>query len=188
MPVSAGTIDIQLRPVFQSVGLGNPVDIGIWVASNVPANQTLSAADIIFSWDTSYLLFNAIDNTGAEPLLSSALPATCPNEANPPADGDGYYSALAFLGTPVVVTPAGALLTTLKFTAIFPTTSTNVSVLPLSSGCSPDIQTVAYDGMIPNFDQTGSLGQAKVEITPEPASLVLLGLAGLAIIRRRRAS
>lgn len=183
-PVLAGPINLELRPSLQSVLVGQTANIGIYVTSNDGANHTLAAADVVFTWAPGLLQLTGLNNSGGAPLLSSGFPGVSPNESNPPADGDGYYSALAFLGTPVTVTPLGTLLTTLKFTALNLTLGTDINVIP--SGGSPAVHSAAYDGTIPNLDDTGTLGSARVIVLPEPASAALLLLSGLAILRRRR--
>lgn len=180
----AGPIDVRLQPIFQSVGLGANVNVGVWVASNDGGNHSMAAADIMFGWDTSALQFTGINNAGAVTLLSSILPNLSPNEMVPPVDGDGFYQAYAMLGNPITVTPAGQLLTTLKFTAIAPTLSALVEILP--SAGSPALNTVVYDGVIPNQDDTGDLGFTKIQITPEPATVGLMLAASFMVIRRRR--
>ncbi len=183
-PVMAGPIDIVLQPTIQTVGLGSNVSVGVWVQSNDGANHLMAAADVMFAWDNSYLQFNGVNNAGAVPLLASYLPNISPNEALPPVDGDGFYQAYAFLGSPINVTPAGVLLTTFTFTSLAPTLSTLVEILPGAG--SPNINTAVYDGTVPNLVVTGNLGFTKIKIVPEPSTIGLLLAASMLFVRRRR--
>lgn len=174
-------INLELRPVHQSVSLGSQVDLGLYAASDNEAGQLLSAADVILGWEPGYLDLLGNSNAGAVLLLASGFPATDPyglNESVPPQDGDGLYIAYAFGGQPVVATPAGTLLTTFQFQAVGLTSLTTVALLPAAG--SPLGHTVVYDGTVPGLNVTGTLGSATVTIVPEPAAAVglLLILAG----------
>jgi len=160
-----GNINLEWRPVNQTADLGSEVAVGLYAVSDNEQTQLMAAADVIFGWDPQHLTLIGIDNTGAVPLLISILPVVDPyhlNEAIPPADGDGFYLAYAYLGQPVGATPQGVLLTTFVFQAIAETHDTQVRVLP--SGGSPEGHTVVYDGTVPGLDVTGTLGQASVTV------------------------
>lgn len=176
-------VNVELRPELSTIDIGQLARIGIWLATNNGANHVVSAVDIMFGWNPDLLHFTGIDNAGGSSLLFSGLPPISPNEAIPPADGDGYYNALALFGLPITATPAGTLLTTLQFTAVTATIGTDVLVLPTAG--SPSIPTVVWDGTIPNYNVTGWLGSAHVVVVPEPSSAAILGWGCLWILRRR---
>lgn len=181
------SINLEWRPSAQTVVVGGTVNVGFYAVSDSGSDQLLSAVDAIFAWDPAFLQLLGVNNTGAEPLLFSGFAVndfSNLNEIVPPQDGDGFYQAFAFLGTPVAATPAGTLLTTFQFQALSETPSTPISVL--ASGGSPVGNTVVFDGVTPNTPVTGTLGGATVAIIPEPASLMLVLLGGLAILRPRR--
>jgi len=184
-PVVAN-IGLEWRPSAQTVNVNDPVNIGLYAVSDSSADQLLSAADVIFSWDPVFLDLLGNDNTGGAPLLVSGFPAVEPynlNESVPPQDGDGFYLAYAFLGSPVAATPAGTLLTTFQFLALAETPGTDVVVE--QTGGSPQGHTAVYDGTVPALEVTGALGSATVTIVPEPSTLTCLALSLLAVIRRR---
>lgn len=177
-------IDLEFRPSHQVATVSQTVDIGLYAVSDSAVNQPMSAVDLVFGWDPSFLDLTGLSQTGAVPLLSSFFPAGDPwgvNEVVPPQDGGGFYSAFAQLGSPVQVTPAGVLLTTFKFTALAETPLTTVGMLS-SISCQ---NTVVFGGSMPNTDVTGTLSHATVEIVPEPGSVLLL-FAGVTLLARRR--
>lgn len=153
----AAEIDLEYRAIDDEVAVGEVVEVGLYAVSDSEAIQTFAAADVIFGWDPAVLRFLGIDNTGAIPLASSSLPSPSfgLNEADPPADGDGLYTALAPLGDPAEATPEGALLTTFRFEAVAPASSSEVFMF--EEGGEPTIRTVVFDGEIPNLDVTGLL-------------------------------
>jgi len=183
----AASINLEWRPNAQTVNVGDAADLGLYAVSDSGADQLLSAADVIFTWDSAFLDLLGNDNTGGAPLLVSGFPTVDPyslNEAVPPQDGDGFYLAYAFLGMPVAATPAGTLLTTFQFQAVGQTPATDVFVA--ATGGSPEGHTAVYDGTTPALEVTGTLGSASVTIVPEPSTLAWLALGGLGAIRRRR--
>src|SRR4051812_550641 len=116
-------INIEFRPVSSNVPVGADERIGVYLVSSTGETDELtSAASIMVGWDRTVLrLLNPpVDQTGAAQLLSSGFPGDNGdvNEVVPPQDGDGYYSAFARLGQPVACTPAGTLITTLRFQSL----------------------------------------------------------------------
>jgi len=163
--------------------VGNSFGLGLYAAWDGQQNQSFSAVDAIIGWNPAYLRMLSLSNTGGVPLLSSVFPAHDAyqlNEVVPPQDGDGLYQALTFLGSPVTAPFNGALLTTLRFHALSQTTLTSVAFLP--SAGSPTGYTRVYDGVVPNLDITGTLTGASVTIIPEPASYLLLLIAGALLL------
>lgn len=159
-------INLEWRPLEQTVGVGAPVRIGLYAVCNPGETQLFRAADVVFAWDPNCLQFLGIDNTGAVPLLSSTLPANDPYHLNgptvPPTDGDGYYLAWAHLGNPLIITDQGSLLTTFRFTALTPTPATLVTIPPF--GGNPVLNTRVFGGQEAGQIVTGSLGTASVSI------------------------
>ena len=191
-PASA-LINLELRPANQVVNVGDFADLELYAVSDNGSDQLMSAADILFTWDPTYLDLVGLDQTGATATLTSFFPQVDPwggiNNGNPPTSGTGLYSVSAFPGpaNAIVATPAGTLLTTFLIDAIAPTPNTVFSLVMTVGGLS---QTTVYDGTTPNTDVTGTLGVAHVTILPEPGTLVfgLLGAAALSVRRRARRS
>lgn len=180
-------INLEFRPLGQTVSIGATVQIGLFAVSDTPAPQSFSAVQTVVAWDPAYLGLLGVDDTGGVGWLSSGFPTPEPyglNESNPPGDGDGIWLALNSPGSPNVATAAGTLLTTFEFEALAETPSTDVLVL--SGGGSPNVNTAVFDAVIPNFNILGEIGEAaKVTIVPEPAT-VGLAVLGLAVMMRRR--
>jgi hypothetical protein len=157
-------INVELRPDNQTVAVNETVNLGLYVVSDDTTVQLMSAAEIIFTWNPTYLQLLGVDNTGGAPLMNfPPFPDYLPlNEADPPQDGNGMYIALAFGGQPVAATPAGTLVTTFQFKAKAVTPGTPVD-LP-ATHADPSGTTVVWDGTIPNFPVTGTLTGAIVVI------------------------
>ena len=169
-------IDLELRPLSQTVSIGDTVNVGLYAVSDDDTDQLLQAVQVIISWDPNFLQLLGNDDTGAVPLLSSGFPANDPfnvNEVVPPQDGDGMYVAFAPFGNPTAATPQGIRLTTFQFLALADTPQTLVDIL--ASGGNPEGGTIVFDGTVPNLDVTGDISAiALVTITQSscPAACV----------------
>jgi hypothetical protein len=164
-PAAPAAINVELRPVSESVSLGETVEIGLYVVSDDETDQLLSAAQVILGWESTQLQLLGHHGVGAVALLSSGFPEGDPfglNEVVPPQDGNGIYIAFAPIAGSVAATPDGALLTTFEFLAIAPATATPVDVL--ASAGTPATETIVFDGTVPNLDVTGVLVGTVVEV------------------------
>jgi hypothetical protein len=162
-------INVEFRPDTQTVNVGDTVNVGLFVVSDSAEDQLMSAAQMVVTWNPTYLRLLGLDHTGAVDLMGSSFPSFKPlNEVVPPQDGDGLYIAMAMLGLPVTATPAGALLVTLQFEAREPTAGTPVDIP--ATIADPPGETIVYDGTVPNWPVTGTLTGAVVVIgeTPSP--------------------
>lgn len=160
-----GDINLEWRPVDQTVLVDDVVHLGLYAVSDSGEDQLLSAVDLLFSWDPSDLELQGLDPAGGAGLLFSGFPGGDVynlNEAVPPQDGDGYYLAFAPFVSAVAATPSGTLLTTFLFRALAETPSTQVLILETAG--APEGRTVVFDGSVPNTDVTGTLGSATVTI------------------------
>lgn len=185
-PGAVASINLTLQPVNPVADVGDVVEIRVYATSDSASNQLLSAVQMILGWQTPYLQLLGNHQAGAVPLLASGFPAGDPwglNESNPPQNGVGMYQAFAPLGNPVAATPAGALLTTLRFLALAPTPATPVDILP--SAGSPVGFTIVFDGTTPNTNVTGVLTGTSITIIPAPAGVLVLVLGGMMNRRRR---
>lgn len=161
-------IGLEFRPGHQRVGAGDVVRVQLYVVSDLSGeDQSLSAAEVIITWDRAVLELLGTDDTGGAGLISSGFPVPDPyglNEADPPADGDGIYVALARLGEPVQATPQGRLLTTLLFRALMVAGSTPVEIIPEAG--DPLGRTHVFSGDVPSLDVTGTLSGQTVTVAP----------------------
>ena len=183
-----GDIIVELRPVNDTVTLGDVAEIGVWFVSDDPTTQHASAADVILTWDTTYLSLAGNDDTGAYGLLSSGFPAAHLSGLNQTfADGDALYVAFANFGDTIPASPSGVLATTLLFDTLALTAGTDIDI-PLTLGTG---ETAVFDATAPNVNVVGSTVGATISIVPIPGPGGLLVLAGGAVLmskQRRRAS
>jgi len=163
------TISMELRPAAQSVPVGEIVRIELYLVSDDPElPESFAAAETVFTWNPDDLELLGIDNTGATALLISNLPANDAfglNEADPPADGNGLYQALAFLGFPGEATSAGTLVTTLEFRTLQEVTNTPVTIEEiLQIEENPPGRSRVFSGTVPGLEVTGELRGAVVTV------------------------
>jgi hypothetical protein len=165
-------ISLEFRPITPLgtpaapvVGIGGTIRLGLFAVGQ-PDGTTLSGAQIVFAWEPAYLQLVGLDSMGGASLLVSGFPVSGSgglNEVSPPQDGDGFYIALANLGTPVPATASGTLLTTFLFEGVSDTSpTTDVAILP--SGGSPEQISKVLDGTVPNFDVTGELTGVTIRV------------------------
>ncbi|OFX18243.1 MAG: hypothetical protein A2Z18_09305 [Armatimonadetes bacterium RBG_16_58_9] len=181
-------VDLHWRPRQTSAIVGDKVVIGLYAVSDSPADQLLSAMDVIVRWDPAFL---------GDPTLGEAKPywltdgffINAPGEINKDlSDGNAMYTAWASFGKPVAATPEGLLCVEFEFTALAPVDPTFVYIDTVFGAYA---ETKVFDGTIPNHDIKGTLGsvQVTVQAVPEPASVlaVALGIACAGIRRKRGA-
>lgn len=131
-PALAG-INLEWRPLEQTVHVGDEVDIGLYAVSDSSEDQTFNSAQAIIIWDPTVLQLTGTDLSGSIGLSTSAfLPGNSfgLNEANPPADGNGLWIGTVPLGEtrPAHPAPDGSLLTYITFIALAESEGTSVSM------------------------------------------------------------
>jgi hypothetical protein len=170
---SADSIGLVLQPAAPTVRAGSIVEVrllvrkfaqGPWAA---PQAQSFLALDAIVGWDPTKLQFLGVSSTGAIPMLFSYLPAgtqdyTGLNEANPPRDGDLFYTGATPLGQARNVSESDARVTTFRFQALAGNwTSADITLIP-DRTVATYTETVVYDGTVPGLGVTGPLVNATV--------------------------
>jgi hypothetical protein len=166
---AAANINLELRPTLQTVYLGRDleVEIELYAVSDDDTDQLLAAIDAIIQWQPEFLRLVGNHGEGAVDLLGSSFPFPDPyhiNEADPPADGDGIYTAWAPFGNPVAATPEGSLITTFVFEPLVCTPATGVDFLATAG--NPPGETIVFGVDGPNENVTGTLSGCTVEIRP----------------------
>lgn len=165
----AADVNLELRPLRQPASLGDRVTARLVAISADPElAQPLAAMDVLFTWDPAILRLVEIDRAGAPAWLYADFPAD-PwgiNEAFPPQDGSGLFTAFSPLGEPVAADPDGLLVISLRFDVIAVVTETPLAIVPDLAGTGA--QTRVYDGVVPNRDITGTLGSCWIEIGASP--------------------
>lgn len=186
-------INLELRIDNNLIYQYDNISIGLYAVSDDPyENQSFSAMDVIFGWDPYYLDLHGTNDNGGVPLLYSGFPIPDPynlNESDPPADGDGMYTAWTLPGNPIYATPEGILVTSWDFYAEQWTLLQGTTIDILTYGGNPLGYTVVYDGDIPGKDVTGILTGITIDILPIPTPgtlFVLCGLAAIVTTRTRR--
>ena len=192
--VANAAVNLEWRVTPQVVSVGNTVSIGLFAVSDTPT-QSMSAVDAVLSWDSTYLSLTGVTNDSPYSWQSSDFPNDCGLDglnANPVCpiytgtsanDGTAFYRAQRNVGTPAMATSGGLLIATFNFTALLLTPSTMISI-PTSAGLFTD--TVVVSGETAGLPITGTLGTAEITIVPEPATLGLVALGALSLVRRRR--
>jgi hypothetical protein len=189
------SINLEFRPLAQTVNVGNPFNVGLYAVSDSVANQSIASIDALMSWDPVYIQLIGLTNNGPYSWFSSNFPndagvdgLNAPYTPIPANDGDAYYRAFRNFSNPAFATPAGLLVTTFTFNALALTPSTSL-LIPSNLGSGS--RSYVVDGLIAGLEVTGALGSSKITITPEPGALSLLaGAVVLCLIRRssRRAA
>lgn len=149
----------------------NPTDSSVLLGDTVDVQIVADVTDVsIFGWglDVDYDdQLVELENIAIGPLW---------DDVGATGDGDG----LAGSTFPDSISGTGLLLATLTFRGV----GLGVSPLELSHDNPPDLtEGFPLDPTGFETDETFLLGS--IEVTPEPASLALLMLGGLAVIRRR---
>jgi hypothetical protein len=169
-PALGGTIDLVLVPQTPVVTVGQTLMVRLYAfpgaAALLPVGDSFFAIDAILQWNPQRLQLLGVSNTGSVSLLASYLPTAAQdftgiNEANPPADGNALYHALAPLGHAVPVTPAGVWVTTFKFKVLAPFHATSVGFIP-ELVVAAHASTVVYDGTVAGLPVTGDLDPCTV--------------------------
>ncbi len=186
---ASAAVSLDWNPNASITSTGNIVSVSLYAISdgNPTPNQMISSIDMILNWDPAVLQLLGVTNNGTYAWGSSTFPPDGGLDGlnTTWSDGNAFYRALGQLGSPATATPTpGLKVTTFNFLALAETPSTLVTI-PAHAGnfTHTRIQDGATAGL---FVQTPPpWGTVKISIIPEPATLVLLGGAIAAGLRRR---
>ncbi len=186
---TSAAVSLDWNPNASITSTGNIVSVSLYAVSdsNPTPNQLISSIDMIVNWDPAFLQLLGVTNDGPYVWGSSMFPndAGLDGVNNTWTDGSAFYRAFGQLGSPATATPGpGLKVTTFNFLALAETPSTIVTI-PANYGSFT--RTRVQDGTTAGlFVQTAPpWGTVKLSIIPEPATLVLLGGAIAAGLRRR---
>ncbi|MBL8061234.1 MAG: hypothetical protein JNK63_11045 [Chthonomonas sp.] len=166
--VASATVSLVFSPPAQTVAVGDVVSIEVYAVSS-SSSQPFAATDVLVSWDSSFLNPISYSNAGAGyswgnsgflfPTLNGSL-----------YDGNAEWSGERQLSGPFpIATSSGLKLTTLKMTAVAPTTGTSVSMPLTLSGRS----TRVFDSVLPNTNILGSVSADAIVTILLPTTHVL---------------
>lgn len=191
---ASAAINLEWRPSFVSVPVGSSFSIGLYAVSDDASNQSMASVDAIMNWSPSVLKLTGITNNSPYSWMSSNFPDDCSLDglnANPVCpsytgltanDGTAYYRSFRNFSNPALATPGGLLVATFNFDALAEHPS---SMLEIPTNAGSFTRSFVQDGFIAGLEVTGNLGSAKIEVTPEPVTLSLVGLSVLGLVRRR---
>jgi hypothetical protein len=166
----ATSVDLSLEPSTLTVNVGDSFLLELWMRSD-PTGQSMDGADVYLVWDSSYVRLDGLVEDGDYDWMTVFF-------NDPIDDGDAELTLFAPFEGDRPQTDLHAV--SLQFTALALTASTPISIEAQSpEGFST---AVAYEGE----DITGSLSGTDLTIVPEPATLSVLALGGLALLLRRR--
>jgi len=161
----AGIVNLELRPVTQTIIVGDPVEVGLYAVSANGQDQTVGFIGVVVTWDAGVLALTGNNDDGAFTWASSGFPSDPADLNDTFSDGNAYYQAIvAEDGGLATATADGALMTTLQFTALSAATgSTSISLVScIDTTCTLVLDRHPLDSGV--LDITGSLG-GPVDVT-----------------------
>lgn len=165
---SSADVNIEFRTAQSSYAVGEEVIVDLYAVSDHPTDsEALSVMEVIWLWPASSLQLIALEGEGEAPLLFEGFLVAGSgglNETDLPTDGDALYYAWAQLGSPVLATPQGTRITSLRFQAIAANESATFDIGEV--GGTPERMTYVASGIIPNKIITGLLTSVTISIGP----------------------
>lgn len=167
--LALANVNLELRPAQARYQPGQIVEVGLYAVSDSDAPQAIRGMQIILNWDPEYLLLDAAQpnvNNGPYPwLMSGFFPDGAADGLNDTwADGNAYYQAIGNFTSLAYATPAGLLVTTLRFHALEYVSYTELNMPPAFGLYT---QTEVY-GVNVGETVTGLLIPAHIDIAPPP--------------------
>jgi hypothetical protein len=167
IPAMAALVDLNCEPDTKTVNIGETFSLDFSGLSD-PDGQAIKGISLNLQWDPSVLEFDSyvdkVDNiTGGGFLWWDAILL---NQASGTATIDGAV----MMGS----VQADLLLYSVSFNAI----AAGSTEITTSGSIVRDLN---------NATITGNLDSADITVIPEPATLCLLGLGALGLLRKRRA-
>ncbi len=198
-------VSLEWRPAFQTVEVGDVVELGLYVVAGDEPDQSVWVVEAILLWQADKLELLGLNDNGPYPWLGSYFPdesgldgLNAPFSNGDPFvpanDGDAWYNALRQLptqGGPAEATPEGLLVTTFLFRAA--AAGTSFVEIP------PNYGQHTLSRVLPGDPYEGTLGPpAAIEAISLPipavsewglvvAGLLLLTVGTLAFADRRTA-
>lgn len=121
-------VDVAFQPAPRTVDQGVLFDLQLVVTSDSDADQSISALDVVLTWDTEELEFVGVIDNSPYAWLMAGFFRDALNDALD--DGDAKYTALSNFTVPAFAFPEGLLVATFQFRALITTDITTVGVVP----------------------------------------------------------
>ncbi|MFQ5461081.1 MAG: hypothetical protein ACE5E5_00470 [Phycisphaerae bacterium] len=164
-PALGSNVDLDWAPQPRTVAAGVTFEIGLWATTADGGFQTISAMDVIVSWDAARVQLLGVINDGPYNWLQSGFP---PDPAldglnDSFLDGNAKYTALSSFGSSALATGAGLHVTTFQFVALTQTDLSHIVIEPALGNFSV---TRVFGADAPNQNVTGLLFSAAVSVIP----------------------
>lgn len=158
-----GVVDLVWGDRPQVLVAGVEFELSLY-AKSVRADglaQSVSAMDVVMTWDSTQIEYLGLDNNGPYGWLASGFMNDALNMSL--ADGDAKYTALAQFGAAnaAMATPQGLLVTSFRFVAL---TEIPTSSLVIETSLGPFAFTRVFGADFANQNVTGALGNAAVSV------------------------
>jgi hypothetical protein len=196
----AAVVNVSLEPSTDTVVVGNPFDLDLWLRSSDGSPLVMSDIHLLLTWDPVYVGFNGSASTADgdyDWTTAMSYPPMDPipmylwegssGENETYTDGDAWIqltNGFVWLHPGMSDPQTDLKALTLTFTALAETnSSTLIDIQPcedhgLNSGIIEQ----------PTGNPIGGIGiGSNVTIVPEPATIALFGLGALSLLRKRRA-
>ncbi|MFQ5463434.1 MAG: hypothetical protein ACE5E5_12520 [Phycisphaerae bacterium] len=158
-------VDLNWSPQPRTVAAGVTFDIGLWATTDDGGVQTISAMDVIVTWDAQRVLLIDVTNDGPYTWLQSGFPpdAALDGLNDTFLDGNAKYTAMSAFGNAAVATGMGLHVTTFRFVALAQTDLSHIVIEP-ALGVFSVTRVLGADA--PNQNVTGLLSSADVSVIP----------------------
>lgn len=157
---NAGTsVHLRLAPSPRVVDKGVQFDVGLYASTDDGVEQTISAMDVILSWNSKSMQLLGVYNNGSYVWLQSGLLADPLNDSL--EDGNAKYTALSSFGAPAIANTDGFLVTTLQFVALAEFDLSHIVIVPQLNIYA---MTRVYGADFVGQNVTGSFSNADISI------------------------
>jgi len=165
---NSAPVNLEWRPAHQTVVVGDEVQIGLYAVSDNDVNQSIASMSAVVLWDEEFLGTVGHINNGPYLWYAAGFFMNDLGGLNDDrSDGDIIFTGFGQFAPAdpacVPVPPDGLLITTFTFDAV---AKTEAAVVGIPLRHAQVSQTEVYDGFLPGFDVTGTLGTATVRILP----------------------
>lgn len=154
-------VDVAYQPAPRTVDRGVLFDLQLVVTSDSAVDQSISAMDIVLTWEPAALEFiGIVRDSPYEWLMTAFLPDALNDSLD---DGDAKFTALSNFNEPAFAPPGGLLVATFQFRALIDTDLTTVHIVPTTPMVTA---TQIFGAEVANQIITGALEDAPITTAP----------------------